>query len=360
MTSKPDVCPHGSLRRSCEICERDERIVELQTGLDVRSRQLDKAQVRIAELEALLSVEQQRKQKIERDLMAALRENDELRAQVEALREAAVTVSGSDSTGLVMVSCRLCDRGWSQNMHDQHADDCPFNDPAAGEQWKQRIKVQVQQFISHQWERALAGEPDDALHEANIQAIVDHDQRIIEEATAELQARYDRLVAATAHDIPALQANYDRLVAGVREMMADKQVSTAPSGSLGTWVANRLTRLTALLPDDAGVPVRECAWTYFDSEDDVWETSCGESWIFVNGSPTDNHVRFCHGCGKPVRTVLLDDAAHGEEDREPCSYCGGSMMIDSANPRDCPYCDDGYAAHGGEPLVGPEQREPEG
>jgi hypothetical protein len=25
------VCEHGSLRRSCEICERDERIAELQT-----------------------------------------------------------------------------------------------------------------------------------------------------------------------------------------------------------------------------------------------------------------------------------------------------------------------------------------
>jgi hypothetical protein len=25
-----DECPHGSLRRSCEVCERDERIAELE------------------------------------------------------------------------------------------------------------------------------------------------------------------------------------------------------------------------------------------------------------------------------------------------------------------------------------------
>ena len=28
-----DVCPHGSLRRSCEICERDERIAELEADV---------------------------------------------------------------------------------------------------------------------------------------------------------------------------------------------------------------------------------------------------------------------------------------------------------------------------------------
>jgi hypothetical protein len=28
------VCEHGSLRRKCEICERDERIVELERELE--------------------------------------------------------------------------------------------------------------------------------------------------------------------------------------------------------------------------------------------------------------------------------------------------------------------------------------
>ena len=33
-----DVCPHGSLRRSCEVCERDERIAELEAATENLSR----------------------------------------------------------------------------------------------------------------------------------------------------------------------------------------------------------------------------------------------------------------------------------------------------------------------------------
>lgn len=40
-----------------------------------------------------------------------------------------------------------------------------------------------------------------------------------------------------------------------------------------------------------------CLWT---DEVDYWHSACGEDWCFVDGGPTENRVRFCQGCGKPV------------------------------------------------------------
>ena len=34
---------------------------------------------------------------------------------------------------------------------------------------------------------------------------------------------------------------------------------------------------------------------------DTYDSSCGEKWSFIDGGPTENRVRFCQGCGKPVK-----------------------------------------------------------
>ena len=54
-------------------------------------------------------------------------------------------------------------------------------------------------------------------------------------------------------------------------------------------------------PDEGGA--RECVWT--EDTDGLWKTSCGRSWTFIEGGPEANRVRYCHGCGKPVR--IADD-----------------------------------------------------
>ena len=41
------VCEHGSLRRKCEICERDERIKELEERLRIARIERDGAQAYI-------------------------------------------------------------------------------------------------------------------------------------------------------------------------------------------------------------------------------------------------------------------------------------------------------------------------
>lgn len=48
-------------------------------------------------------------------------------------------------------------------------------------------------------------------------------------------------------------------------------------------------------------PAGYCAWVQQDDDDSVlWETSCGMSWCINDGSPSENNMKFCHGCGKPI------------------------------------------------------------
>lgn len=39
-----------------------------------------------------------------------------------------------------------------------------------------------------------------------------------------------------------------------------------------------------------------CEWLY-DEVHDVWETTCGESFQFIEGTPTDNLMCYCPYCG---------------------------------------------------------------
>ena len=52
-------------------------------------------------------------------------------------------------------------------------------------------------------------------------------------------------------------------------------------------------------PSADGGGARECVWT--EDTDGLWKTSCGRSWTFIEGGPEANRVRYCHGCGNPVR-----------------------------------------------------------
>ena len=43
-----------------------------------------------------------------------------------------------------------------------------------------------------------------------------------------------------------------------------------------------------------------CEWAH-NEDDGFWETACGQSWRFDDGGPKENHMNFCHCCGKPLR-----------------------------------------------------------
>jgi hypothetical protein len=53
----------------------------------------------------------------------------------------------------------------------------------------------------------------------------------------------------------------------------------------------------ALLAESSGAEA--CEWT-LDVCDCKWDSACGESWVFNDGGPVENCVKFCQGCGMPV------------------------------------------------------------
>ena len=55
---------------------------------------------------------------------------------------------------------------------------------------------------------------------------------------------------------------------------------------------------------------QQCAWK--QGCDGEWESSCGECWVFDNAGPVENGVKYCHGCGKPVKPVPYVDEANAD------------------------------------------------
>ena len=43
-----------------------------------------------------------------------------------------------------------------------------------------------------------------------------------------------------------------------------------------------------------------CVWAQADSDTDLWETSCGRSFRLDEGTPAENHMKWCCYCGKQL------------------------------------------------------------
>lgn len=43
-----------------------------------------------------------------------------------------------------------------------------------------------------------------------------------------------------------------------------------------------------------------CNWIPECEESDIWETSCGELFCFIEGGPEDNGMKYCPYCGHPM------------------------------------------------------------
>ena len=52
-----------------------------------------------------------------------------------------------------------------------------------------------------------------------------------------------------------------------------------------------------------------CEWAH-NEDDGFWDTECGQSWLFDDGGPKENHMNFCHCCSKPLR---IKGGQHGTE-----------------------------------------------
>ena len=42
----------------------------------------------------------------------------------------------------------------------------------------------------------------------------------------------------------------------------------------------------------------DCEWN--DDDEGMFETECGNAFVFTDGGPADNGFRFCPYCGKPI------------------------------------------------------------
>lgn len=51
-----------------------------------------------------------------------------------------------------------------------------------------------------------------------------------------------------------------------------------------------------------------CTWRQFGPEDEAWETDCGNAFSLVDGGPSENGMRFCPYCGRPLREVVAADS----------------------------------------------------
>ena len=49
--------------------------------------------------------------------------------------------------------------------------------------------------------------------------------------------------------------------------------------------------------------VEYCKWEEEDADDSMWETDCGRTFVLNEGSPSENEMKFCCYCGRPLEEV---------------------------------------------------------
>lgn len=60
-----------------------------------------------------------------------------------------------------------------------------------------------------------------------------------------------------------------------------------------------------------------CEWKENESEyDTTWETSCGETFVLLEGTPEENGLKFCAYCGRKLTQRAADAPPAGFEDEE--------------------------------------------
>lgn len=56
--------------------------------------------------------------------------------------------------------------------------------------------------------------------------------------------------------------------------------------------------LSALSRLEERLTPKTCEWI---DKDDYWQISCGKAFTIIDGTPNDNEMEFCHGCGKTIK-----------------------------------------------------------
>ena len=49
-----------------------------------------------------------------------------------------------------------------------------------------------------------------------------------------------------------------------------------------------------------------CVWTQDSENSDIWLSSCGKAFVLNEGTPQENHVKYCVYCGKPIEQEIYN------------------------------------------------------
>ena len=57
----------------------------------------------------------------------------------------------------------------------------------------------------------------------------------------------------------------------------------------------------------------QCIWAQDGVGEDHWDTGCRGRFTIMDGSPSENKMRFCCYCGKPLEEHIATDDPHPKE-----------------------------------------------
>ena len=139
-----------------------------------------------------------------------------------------------------------------------------------------------------------------------------------ENALAERDKRIDTLTTTLAN----LETQWEPREQYIHDLekqheqaMADMERLSAPQPARDTAeVIDRLrTRCEELEAENARLREATCTWTEDDDTDNsIWDTACGEAFVFTDGGPEDNDIRFCCYCGKKLVAVHYEPESEEE------------------------------------------------
>ena len=108
-------------------------------------------------------------------------------------------------------------------------------------------------------------------------------------------------------ELSQLRHLYQNMVNGaVRDTASAKRIA---EGLLAPAIAALERTTPQPTQTQAGAVPLTCEWAH-NEDDGFWDTECGQSWRFDDGGPKENHMNFCHCCGKPLR---IKGGQHGVE-----------------------------------------------
>lgn len=113
-----------------------------------------------------------------------------------------------------------------------------------------------------------------------------------------------RLDTLNAHDWLQLEQAARGCVSGSLDEWPDLINAIVKAGcanKIGLCMASVVTCCQMLVAHKELAELQKpCVWTY-DEEHDKWDTACGEAFQTVCDSPTENGMKFCCFCQKPIQ-----------------------------------------------------------